>query len=209
MLRPAQRRGLAGEAADRIRDAIFAGTFPPGAALKEVELAHQLGVSRGSVREGLAILEREGLIVTEWHKGTWVRSLTGQDVEELYTLRAALEGLAMRTAAGKDTARLSEIVDAMAGAKKEELVALDMRFHDAVYEAAGHTRLAEAWSGIRNQIHLFLLTRIQGDDDYGDVIAPEHAQLVEALRTGDGERAARLAEDQLRVAYEKLHRSRR
>lgn len=213
MLQPAQRRGLAGEAADRIREAIFAGVFPPGAALKEVELAQNLQVSRGSVREGLGMLEREGLIVSEWHKGTWVRSLSPQDVEELYTLRNALDNLAMRTAVANNDPQkldaLDKIVEEMRTARREELVALDMRFHDAVYAATGHARLTEAWRAIRNQIHLFLLTRIQGDDDYGTIIAPEHEALVTALRSGDGERAVALAEKHLRGSYDKLHQLRR
>ena len=50
-MRRAQRRGLAHEAADRIRESIFEGHVPPGAALREVELASSLDVSRGSVRE--------------------------------------------------------------------------------------------------------------------------------------------------------------
>ena len=56
------RRGLAQESADLIREAIHSGGFAPGSSLLEVELAASLGVSRGSVREGMALLEREGLI---------------------------------------------------------------------------------------------------------------------------------------------------
>ncbi|MGY2062844.1 GntR family transcriptional regulator, partial [Nocardia gipuzkoensis] len=87
----AARRGLSHEAADVIREAIFAGDFAPGAPLREVELAAALGVSRGSVREGLAVLEREGLIRSGWHRGTTVIEVTAVDVEEVYTLRGALD----------------------------------------------------------------------------------------------------------------------
>jgi DNA-binding GntR family transcriptional regulator len=208
-LQPAQRRGLAGEAADRVREAIFAGVFPPGTPLKEVELAASLQVSRGSVREGLTMLEREGLVVSEWHKGTWVRSLSRKDVEELYTLRLALDVLAMRTAAANATpeslANLDAAVADMATTRDAtELVTLDMRFHDGVYAAAGHQRLTEAWEAIRGQIYLFLLTRIQGDTCYSKIVGPEHAALLQTIRDKDPERAARLAEEHLRGSYEKL-----
>lgn len=210
-LRTVRRRGLADEAADRIRDAIFAGVFPPGAPLREVELAASLGVSRGSVREGLARLTGEGLVESEWHKGNRVRSLSAEDVRELYTLRTALDELAMRTAVsrGADLGELDDVVAEMAravdrDADATELLALDMRFHDAVYAASGHRRLTEAWEGIRSQIYLFLLIRIRVGHDYRGLVVPEHTELVAVLRSGDPDRAAALADGHVRGAYERL-----
>ncbi|WP_229796402.1 GntR family transcriptional regulator, partial [Saccharothrix coeruleofusca] len=134
-MRRAERRGLADEAADRIREAIFAGAFPPGSPVREVELAASLDVSRGSVREGLAVLEREGLVRSAWHRGTRVIDLTARDAEEVYSVRAALEGLACRGAIGRvDPDALDLLVDDLAarlaaGASSEELLALDVEFH--------------------------------------------------------------------------------
>lgn len=206
-VRPVARKGVAGEAADRIRDAILSGELPAGAALKEIELAGQLGVSRGSVREGLVLLEGEGLVVSEWHRGTWVRELTPEDVDELFTLRTALDVLAMRTAAVKarNFDALDEVVGAMKLARTDaERVALDMKFHDAVYAATGHRRLVEAWQAIRSQVHLFLLARIVGDPTYQGIVVPEHAGLTEVLRSGDAGRAGCAAEEHLRGSYAKL-----
>jgi DNA-binding GntR family transcriptional regulator len=206
-VRPVSRKGVAGEAADRIRDAILSGELAGGTALKEVELAAQLGVSRGSVREGLVLLEGEGLVVSQWHRGTWVRALTPEDVDELYTLRAALDVLAMRTAAAKGGKfdALEAVVEEMRHARTDaERVALDMKFHDAVYAATGHRRLMEAWQAIRSQIHLFLLARIVGDATYQDIVVPDHLNLVATLRVGDVEQAAQAAEEHLRGSYAKL-----
>ncbi|MFD4671082.1 GntR family transcriptional regulator [Lentzea sp. NPDC058450] len=206
-VRPVARRGVAGEAADRIRDAILAGELAAGTALKEVELASVLGVSRGSVREGLVVLESEGLVVSEWHRGTWVRELTPEDVDELYTLRTSLDVLAMRTAAAKasDLGPIDEVVRAMKDARTDaERVALDMRFHDAVYAATGHRRLREAWRAIRCQVHLFLLARVADDPSYQDIVVPEHAGLAAVLRTGDPAAAGCAAEEHLRGSYVKL-----
>ena len=83
---------------DLRRAAIFSGHFPPGAPLREVELAERLGVSRGSVREGLARLEHEGLVRGGWHRGTTVIRVTAEDAQEVYALRAALDRLAATTA---------------------------------------------------------------------------------------------------------------
>ncbi|MFD1148720.1 GntR family transcriptional regulator [Saccharothrix hoggarensis] len=210
-LRKADRRGLADEAADRIREAIFAGVFPPGSPVREVELAASLDVSRGSVREGLAVLEREGLVRSAWHRGTRVIDLTAQDAEEVYSVRAALEGLASRSAVGRvDLDALGELVDAMsrrlaASAPSDELLALDVEFHDTVYQAAGNRRLLEAWHAVRSQVYLFQLTRIRlGYHGYRAVVVDEHRELVRLLEVGDPEAVTTFAEEHVRSALRVL-----
>ncbi len=77
-----------------LRQAIIDQRFPPGTRLVERELCELLGVSRTSVREALRHLESEQLIRTEPHKGPVVANLSMRDAEDLYHVRAALEGLA-------------------------------------------------------------------------------------------------------------------
>jgi DNA-binding GntR family transcriptional regulator len=205
MLEKADRRGLADEAADRIRDAIFGGVFPPGAALREVELAASLDVSRGSVREGLAILDREGLVQSAWHRGTKVIDLTVQDAEEVYAVRAALEGLAARSAIGRvELSDLDALVDRMAALHKAkadsaDLLALDMRFHDTIYRAAGNRRLLEAWLALRSQVYLFQLNRIR-HESYRAIVVEEHREIVAQLRGGDADTLTRHAEEHVHSA---------
>ncbi|KFU77309.1 DNA-binding transcriptional regulator, GntR family [Amycolatopsis lurida] len=195
---PARRRGLADEVADRVRDAIFGGAYPPGAQLREVELSEALGVSRGPVREALLKLEREGLVRSEWHRGAIVTTLSEADVAELDSLRSALEQLAVRlvvaNAPEADLAAIEEVVDRMDQARDEhEMVRCDIDFHDAVYAASGHRRLVEAWRAIRSQVYLFLLTRIGvSSDGYLASIPAEHRRLAAALRARDGEEALEL-----------------
>ncbi|MEV5714892.1 GntR family transcriptional regulator [Amycolatopsis mediterranei] len=207
---PARRRGLADEVADRIRDAIFGGGYAPGSQLREVELAEALGVSRGPVREALLKLEREGLVRSEWHRGATVTTLSAEDVAELDSLRAALEHLAVELVverAGEDAlAAIDAVVRRMDRAADEhEMVRCDLEFHDAVYAAAGHRRLLEAWRAIRSQVHLFLLTRIGvATDGYLAGIPAEHRELVAALRTRDRETALALFAEHRRQAFEIL-----
>lgn len=195
---PARRRGLADEVADRVRDAIFGGAYPPGGQLREVELSEALGVSRGPVREALLKLEREGLVRSEWHRGAIVTTLSDVDVAELDSLRSALEQLAVRlvvaSASDADLAAIDEVVDRMDRARDEhEMVRCDIDFHDAVYAASGHRRLVEAWQAIRSQVHLFLLTRIGvNSEGYLASIPAEHRRLASALRARDGEKALEL-----------------
>ena len=210
ILHRADRRGLADEAADRIRDAIFDGAFEPGSALREVDLAAGLGVSRGSVREGLGRLEREGLIRTAWHRGTRVVDVTPADIEEVYALRAALDRLASVTAhqnAGdrqladldRLVADLQSAVDSDAGGAV--LVRLDLAFHDAVYAAARNSRLTTAWTAIRSQVHLFQLRRVElALDHYRTRVGAEHRQLAELIRDGDPAKLAQAAESHVHSA---------
>ncbi|MFJ9023086.1 GntR family transcriptional regulator [Streptomyces sp. NPDC102259] len=188
---PARRRGLADEVADRIREAIFNGAYAPGEQLREVELSGEMDVSRGPVREALRLLEREGLVHCAWHRGTTVTTLSTEDVAELDSLRGALEDLAVRQviahASDEDLASIAKTAGMMERAgDAHEMVRLDIAFHDAVFAAAGHQRLADAWDGIRCQVHLFLLTRIgRSTAGYLDRIPREHHGLVTALRARD------------------------
>lgn len=192
---PARRRGLAHEVADRLREEIFAGTYPPGGHLPELELSGALEVSRGPVREALRMLESEGLVRVIWHRGARVTTLTPPDILELDTLRGALEDLAVRQvvrrAKADDFAAIDKAADAMLRSlNSHELVYADIVFHDAVFDASHHRRLIEAWQGIRRQVHLFLLTRIgQRTEDYLDRMPSEHHQLAKVLRARDEETA--------------------
>ncbi|KJK38258.1 GntR family transcriptional regulator [Streptomyces variegatus] len=192
---PARRRGLSDEVADRIREAIFSGVYAPGAQLREVELSVTMDVSRGPVREALRVLEREGLVHCAWHRGTTVTTVSAEDVAELDSLRGALEDLAVRQvitrASDEDLASLAKTAEVMKHVTDaHEMVRLDIAFHDAVFAAAGHQRLADAWDGIRCQVHLFLLTRINlSTDGYLGCIPREHHGLVTALRSRDTETA--------------------
>lgn len=206
----AARRGLGDEVADRIREAIFAGQFAPGAPVREVELAEALEVSRGSVREGLAQLTREGLLHSEWHRGTRVIDLTVADVDEVYSVRAALERLASCAAAEHADddlhARLDHLVTTMAteldaGSPAPKILALDIEFHDHIYAAAGNRRLLEAWQALRSQVYLFQLARIRLDDaDYRARLITEHWKLASLIRQRDTKALAKESEDHVHSA---------
>ncbi|GHH34091.1 GntR family transcriptional regulator [Lentzea cavernae] len=208
-LGPARRRGLGSEVADLVREAIFDGRYPPGSALREVELSEALQVSRGPVRDALRVLEREGLVRAEWHRGTTVAVLSLQDVAELDSLRGALEVLAVErvVATGASLDEISAAAEEMERARTpHEMVRCDIAFHDAVYAAAGHSRLVQAWEAIRSQVHLFLLTRVQlSTDGYLEQIREEHRDLVAALRLGNAEGALKLFAVHRRHAFDVLN----
>ncbi|WP_322104399.1 GntR family transcriptional regulator [Paraburkholderia sp. J41] len=100
-----------------LREAIVEGVLTPGSRLSEVQVAKQLNVSRTPMREAFAQLEREGLVNIVPRVGAFVRAVTLRDVEEIYTVRAALECLAVQLASERittlGTAQLDDVIAAM------------------------------------------------------------------------------------------------
>src|SRR6476660_8521328 len=81
---------------DRLREAISSGQLPAGTHLAEVELSAALGVSRGTLREALRHLQQEGLLTADSRGRLSVRVVNEREVEEIFSVRDALESLALR-----------------------------------------------------------------------------------------------------------------
>jgi DNA-binding GntR family transcriptional regulator len=200
------RRSLSDDVVDRLRSAIVRGTFAPGQRLSEVALAEAFSVSRGPIREALTVLEREGLLKVERHRGAWVTLLSRQDIDEIYELRLALERLAMERAAR--LAAMAEVIELLRDAVERkavfDTVALDVRFHDLIYRAARHDRLYQSWALLRPQIETFLNSRPSDQNAYLDKAVREHSELLEVIRRHDRERAVTMIELHIRSAYDRV-----
>jgi DNA-binding GntR family transcriptional regulator len=214
-LTPTVKRSLADDVVDRLRNAIFHGSFKPGEALREEQLAAMLDVSRGPVREALVQLEREGLVIVRRHRGATVARLSRTDLEDVYSLRLALERLAVQRAARHATdqdfaameAVLTDFDIALSrGPSEKEVAELDVRFHDLIYQAARHQRLYDCWANLKAQIYIFLLSRNVMDPDFREITVKAHADLLDALRTRDEARATTEIEVHLRGAYDRVVR---
>src|SRR4051794_15263108 len=141
-------------ARDELREAILAGSLPPGARLRAEPLAEQLQTSRTPVREALILLAREGLVDIEPRRGAVVRPFDAADLADLYDVRALIEPYAARRAATRiappDVARLNDLCDradargAADDAAVEDQVAWNEEFHRIVVAAAGSPRLEAA-----------------------------------------------------------------
>ena len=211
-IRPARRTALAEEVTDSIRQAILDGVFAVGDRLGEVEIAQQLEVSRGPVREALVQLRGEGLVTMELHRGASVVRLGVDDIGELTSLRTTLESfaitLAVERATEEDLASLyavtTEMEAAIADGDLQRLSSLDIRFHDGIYSAARHDRLVTAWHTIRSQMLLFLLTRAQANHDYLAISLAEHRDLIDVIRRRDAPAARAMIESHVRGSYDRL-----
>jgi DNA-binding GntR family transcriptional regulator len=199
-LQPLQApRSLAEDAADRIREQILAGGFRQGEHLVEAKIAEQLNISRGPVREAFKLLRAEGLLNEEPRRGTFVVSLSADDVREIYGLRAALEGRAARLIArAHDPATIEQLrtladaIDtAVATGDAAAVSRADLAFHEGLCELCGNSRILEVFD--RYVPTLRALLRLDERVLRSlDEVSNQHRPFVEAIEAGEEETAARL-----------------
>ena len=211
-LRPTLRQTLADSIAESIRDAIFGGHFEPGQRLAEAQLARKLKVSRAPVREALASLEQEGLVSRTAGGGTTVARLSRTDVEEICSLRAPLEALAVRLAiargSGRHWAELAANIQATERINDpQQLAQKDLEFHETIVRAAEHSRLLASWLNLRSQIRLIMVQRNLTDADSRRGTVQGHRELLEALQARDAASAVAVLEHHLQRQYDWIIKS--
>ena len=197
-------------ATELIRQAILDGRLEPGSRLKEQELAEELGISRTPVREALLMLQAEGLIVTTPNRSAVVREHDADDLEDLYQLRAVLEGYAARQAAkriaGEELDRLNDSCarfDALSGSDIRALVKENLFFHSTILGAAGSERLS--WM-VQKVIELPLVYKsyMWYPVDQKRISAHHHRQITNALGERDAERAELIMQEHIFEARDLL-----
>ncbi len=196
-LRAPSRARLVDDVRQSLEDAILAGHIKPGDRLVETRLTEQLGVSRTTVREALLMLERQGLVVTQPRRGTFVARLSKQDALDLGYARALLEGYAVRIGFHKIDdallAHLDNLIEDMGQCGLPDdvprLVQLDLDFHRLLVEICHSPRIMELWSNLSGQIRALFITTLENEHATIDYIVEFHQRLVNELRSGDPARA--------------------
>ena len=200
-------------AEDRLREAIVTGRLQPNERLVESDLARSLGVSRTLIRGALARLEHEGLVEHERHRGARVRLVSESEAVEILETRSVLEGLAGRLAAERATATdvedLKGILAEMQRLREaDDLLAvsdLNAQLHRRLLEISGHETAARLIDTLNSQMVRF---------QYRTILLPgrsersfaEHAEIVAAVATHDGERAERAMRTHLSSVADALRR---
>lgn len=188
-----------------IRSLILDGTLLPGMPLKEEDLAERIGVSRTPIRDALRRLEAEFFVSRSDSQRSFVADQSVEDIDEIFTLRAMLEGHAAARAAihgGAELAsRLDAIVDA-AGSTGDVDAFLDHNadFHAEIVEGAGSDRLATMLSRLVSQPIVHRTARHYTPDQFERSIA-EHRELVHAIAKGDAEWARSVMTSHIRRAF--------
>jgi DNA-binding GntR family transcriptional regulator len=191
---------------ERLREDILAGRLQPGARLVECELTLRFAVSRGPVREALRRLAAEGLIEHAPHRGAGVRRLSARAIRELFEIRAELEALAARLAAGCDDdaarARFCESIRPIFDGRRRQApdyLSENAAFHDALMALAGNLQLRE----LATRLHLpLIMAQVGGVLTAGALedSVREHRAIAEAVLRRDPETAAARMRAHLRRA---------
>jgi len=161
---PVSFRTLPEQVVARLRQAIVTGKLRPGTRLVEMRIAEQMQTSRGPVRDAIALLEGEGLVVKAPHRGACVLDFDPRLLREAASLRGRLEEFAVSLVVPRlgadDLARLESLVQGMEDAARRQAVQefnnVDYRFHDAIFQMSGHHTLHEVWRGMQRRFRVFL-----------------------------------------------------
>ncbi|MBK7017363.1 MAG: GntR family transcriptional regulator [Sulfuritalea sp.] len=207
-IKPLERpAGLADRVYYELRDNIGSHQIRPGERLQEVSLAAQLGVSRTPVREALARLESEGMIVVEG-RGFVVPELTDADIEEIYQLRFLLEPAAARIAVAEvssptDLASMSSAVDDSVAAEKtgdfRAFLEANSRFHNAWRALIPNRRMSKLLDQYVGHVR-FLRVLTLGDPGARKAALAGMKAIHAAFRKRDAEAAATAMHKHLETA---------
>lgn len=189
------RPNLKQEVAQHVRDLILSGSVRPGQRLDQEGIAYELGVSRLPVREALIMLEAEGLVENIARRGSFVASLEPADIIDHFEMYGLISGLAAARAAnvesGELTERLTQISAEMRSASDpKEHDRLNFAFHQAINKAGGSRRLLSVLRTLSNNMPTSFFAH-NTEWAFKDKALDEHDAIVDALRRGDGEGAAK------------------
>lgn len=179
---------------EQLRVLIITGKISSGTHLVESQLSESFNVSRGPIRDALAQLQAEGLVEAR-RRGVFARGLSVRDIDELYTVREAIEVMALRVgsqspaAAWKRTeAPLAEMHAAAKAGDHLRFAHADMAFHGSFYEIAGNTRLHQIWHQYEPTFAVMLKLTTAEDVDLSPSY-DSHAEIHRLMVDGDVETA--------------------
>lgn len=183
--------------ASALEKRIVAQVYLPGARLDENSLANEFGVSRTPVREALGKLNAWGLIDIRPRRGAVVSETPPHKILEMFEVMAGLEAMCAKLAARRcDGVDRREIIAAQ---KKCELAACsenydryeleNARFHRAIYAACRNQFLQEQTDALARRLSTYRMLQLRVRGRIKKSIEA-HAQVVDALMNGDGDRAA-------------------
>lgn len=202
---------LADQVYEVVRTRILHGRVAPGEFIREKDLNDATGVSRTPIREALSRLASEGYLERIPHRGYRVPEEPLGDLLELYPVISALDLLAGRLALPRlSTADIAELKQTNADLYKardaedvEALIKLNNRFHHLFSERSGNRRLNSLLDDLRLQ-----LSRLErwyySDRQHTEESLRQHAEIIQAIETGDDERVLSVLERNMALTYTAL-----
>jgi DNA-binding GntR family transcriptional regulator len=198
----------------QVRGWILDGSLPPQTRLRDKDIAEVLSVSRTPVREALRRLEDERLVVAEASRWTKVAPVDTDAADRLYPIVWTLERLAVSSSGTWDAKRIAALRAANARlasavAHHDALAAseADTEFHRLAVEAAGNEELVEVLEDLKVRMRRIELVYFDGTSA-GERSVEEHERVIDALASGDVDRAGTEVERNWRASLDRLHERR-
>jgi DNA-binding GntR family transcriptional regulator len=176
--------------------AIVEGHLPPGSRIVEADIARRMGISRAPVREAARRLERQGVLVSRPRHGFAVRTISVQEIDDLFEVRLSIEltsiELACRRADDAGLARVKALVDTMvrdaATQAQDERITSDLELHTLICELSGNAHLRRIYQNTQTELRMIIALI---DAVYHDpaTVASLHYPIVDALMKRDAEAA--------------------
>ncbi len=215
-------RSLQDRTYQAVRTAILEGRYAPGERVYEAAIAQALGVSRNPVREAVRRLQQDGLLDVRAHHGTYVAKIPVAEIDDVYRIRAALEGTAASFAAVRMTAREIDELEAILEQQTEAVAAAEPlprapvsavqadRFHHAIHVGARSPRLASMLEQLYAQVTRFR-DRTLSVPGRAAVSLRGHQAVFDAIKRHDPREADNLMRDHIddarRVLLSRMHDS--
>ncbi len=199
-----RQRSLAEHIVEDLERRIISRTLNPGQRIIEESLCKTFGVSRSPVREAFQILESQGFVVREPRKGISVAKITPQEAEDIYRIRAGIEGLALSLAVQKQTPELlkklknlnAQMVQASEKKNGKTYNNLNQKFHELIVSACGNQRLAQLIRSFDKQTMRYRLA-IVSSPGWMTNSTKIHAALIAAFEAGDADAAERIRKNSI------------
>lgn len=187
-----QAQDLVGLVEAQLTRAIVEGRLAPGTRVYEADIARRMGVSRAPVREAARRLERQGVLVARPRHGFAVRTISVQEIDDLFEVRISLEltsiELACRKAGDAGLARLKKLVDTMVRKAptlaQHDRIAIDLEFHTLICELSGNAQLHRMFSNTQTEMRM-IIALIDAVYDDPETVARTHYPIVESLLERD------------------------
>lgn len=201
---PIQRQTVASMTVAALRERILRGDYPEGEPLRQDALAEELGVSRIPVREALRQLEAEGLVTFTPHRGAVVSSLSLDEIEELFELRASIEcdllARAMPAMSPDQLDRaedvLAEFEAALQTGEASRWGPLNWQFHAALYAPANRNLTMSVLQKLHQHSDRYFRMQLLLTDGAARANA-EHRAIAAVIRSADINTACQLMHDHI------------
>ncbi|NIL86805.1 putative D-xylose utilization operon transcriptional repressor [Rhodococcus fascians] len=216
-LTPIDARNTSMVIADQIRDRIIDGSYAPGEQINEANVAAELGISRGPVREALQRLNQEGLLVSYRNRGVFVVELSSGDVAEIYQSRAAIEVGAAWTLVHGDRAQLIKTADELSAivmqmqpfidrADWRGLAERDLAFHTALVAATRNSRMSRMYATLAAEARI-CMANLETAYYRPEALVEEHQLIVDLLLGSDWDALEKGVHEHMDTAVHDLTRA--